>query len=393
MAGDRLWTVPFVALTLADLAYFTAIGMAVYALPLFVTGPLGSDEAAAGLTFGVFALTALLLRPLAGRLTDACGRRPLLVAGAVLCAAGMALLPLAGSVPAAVAIRMLQGVGEAAFFVASFAALADLAPAHRLGEALSYSSLGLYLGLALGPPLAETLLGRGGFDLTWGAAAALGGVAAVLAVVVGETRRPVAGASAGGGHGRLLYAPAVPVSVGFLTSLLAVGGFLTFASLHAGAVGLEDTSRGLLVYGLTVVVCRIAFARVPDRLPALPLAAVSLLVTALGLLVVAAWATPTGFLVGIVVLAVGVAFSTPAFFTAVFQTAGPEGRGAASGTASAFLDLGLGAGPILLGLIAAQVGVRGAFVAGALVAGLGCLWVLSLHRRGSGAPPPYARRS
>ena len=49
----------------------------------------------------------------------------------------------------------MQGVAEAAFFVAGFALLADLAPPSRMGEALSYNSLGLYLGIALGPPLGE----------------------------------------------------------------------------------------------------------------------------------------------------------------------------------------------------------------------------------------------
>ena len=48
-----------------------------------------------------------------------------------------------------VALRLLAGVAEAAFFVAGFAALADLAPPARLGEALSYNSPGLYLGIAL----------------------------------------------------------------------------------------------------------------------------------------------------------------------------------------------------------------------------------------------------
>ena len=56
---------------------------------------------------------------------------------------------------AVVALRLLLGVAEAAFMVAAFAAVADLAPASRMGEAISYNSLGLYLGLALGPPLAS----------------------------------------------------------------------------------------------------------------------------------------------------------------------------------------------------------------------------------------------
>lgn len=39
------FTRPFAMLGLAELAYFTADGVAIHALPLYVTGPLGSDTA------------------------------------------------------------------------------------------------------------------------------------------------------------------------------------------------------------------------------------------------------------------------------------------------------------------------------------------------------------
>ena len=83
-APASLFTAAFIRLGLGDLAYFTAAGVAIYALPPYVTGPVGSDEAGAGLAFGAFAITALLLRPFAGRLSDVHGRRPLLVGGALL---------------------------------------------------------------------------------------------------------------------------------------------------------------------------------------------------------------------------------------------------------------------------------------------------------------------
>ena len=44
----RLFTAAFVLLGVADLAYFTAVGVAIHGLPLYVTGPIGSDEAGAG---------------------------------------------------------------------------------------------------------------------------------------------------------------------------------------------------------------------------------------------------------------------------------------------------------------------------------------------------------
>ena len=147
---EPLLTRPFVLLALAELAYFTADGVAIYALPVFVTGPLGSDAAGAGVAFGAFALSALVLRPFAGRLADSVGRRPLLLAGALICAAGMVGTAHVSTLAAVVALRLLLGVAEAAFFVAAIAAVADLAPPSRMGEAMSYNSLGLYLGLAAG---------------------------------------------------------------------------------------------------------------------------------------------------------------------------------------------------------------------------------------------------
>ena len=66
-AREPLFTPAFILLGVADLIYFTAVGVSIHSLPLFVTGPVGSDEAGAGLAFGAFALMALLLRPFAGR--------------------------------------------------------------------------------------------------------------------------------------------------------------------------------------------------------------------------------------------------------------------------------------------------------------------------------------
>ena len=321
---DRLLTPAFIALGVADLAYFTSVGVAIYTLPLYTTGPVGSDEAGAGLAFGAFGVTALICRPFAGRLSDNLGRRPLLVFGALVAGLGMLLLPMAESLAVVVAIRLLQGVAEAAFFVAGFALLADLAPPSRMGEALSYNSLGLYLGIALGPPLGELLLEQWGFTTAWYGASALCLASALLVALLAE---PVHEREAG--HGKLIHRPGIPASLGFFTSLAAVSGFLAFASLYSAEVGLANTSLALFTYGSVVVVCRVIFARVPDRLPSLPLGAGSLVAIGTGCVLMAAWPSPLGLMTGVLVMAVGVTFSTPAFIpTALVVAAGVAYAGA-----------------------------------------------------------------
>ena len=374
--GDRLFTRGFVLLAIGELAYLTSDGMAVYLVPMYAHGPLGSGGAGAGLAFGAFALSALLLRPWAGRFADTRGRRPLLVGGAVVAAVALVLTPQASTLATLVGLRLLAGVGEAAVFTATFAAIADMAPAQRMGEALSYNSLALYLGLALGPPVGELVVERAGFATAWQVAAGLAATSAALYALLPESRSFESGAA----RSPLIHRPSLPVALGFLASTVAMGGFLAFVALRAGDLGMHSTSVPLLVYGATVVAGRLAFARYVDRVPSLRLGAAALVTIASGLAVAAAAGSPGWLLVGTLVMALGVTFSTPAFFSAIFATAAPSERGAASAMASAALDLGLGLGPILLGYLVQSAGTSWAFAAGSGVAVLGAAWTVTRAR-------------
>ena len=71
------------------------------------------------------------------------------------------------------------------------------------------------------------------------------------------------------------------------------------------------------MFGLTVVGCRIAFAKVPDRVPPYRLAGTALAAIAIGLAIAGTVTSVAGLFVGAALLGVGVAFVTPAFFAAV----------------------------------------------------------------------------
>jgi predicted MFS family arabinose efflux permease len=152
-------------------------------------------------------------------------------------------------------------------------------------------------------------------------------------------------------------------------------------------VGLMPTSTPLFVYGLVVVAGRLSLARFLDRFPALLLGAVALAIISGGLMIMALWTAPIAMVLGAVLFGIGVTLSTPAFFSAIFATAKPTERGAASGTASAFLDLGLGGGPMLLGLAAQAGGIPFAFGTAAAVALAGCGWTLLIRRGGRTTSP------
>src|SRR3954452_19393260 len=146
--ADRLFTAAFISLSLSDLAYFIAAGVLIGVTPFFVAGPLAAGPAGVGLALGACSLSTLVLRPLAGRWTDRHGRRPLLIGGAGLFTVLVVGHLLVTGLPWLLVLRLLMGGAEALYFVAGFAALADLAPPGRAGEALSYNSLALFVGIA-----------------------------------------------------------------------------------------------------------------------------------------------------------------------------------------------------------------------------------------------------
>jgi MFS family permease len=376
----RLLTPAFLTVALAELAYFTADGVVLPALPLYVEGPLGAGNVAVGLVIGAFSFTAFFLRTVAGRLADRHGRRRLMIAGAALFGVSVIGYLVASSVPILVAMRLLTGAGEALFFVAALAANVDLAPPERRGEAFSFASLALYIGIGAGPFIGEFLVDRAGFGAAWLGAIALAGVAVALALRL-PGMRP-AGADDETSHGVVHTAGVLPGLV-LLAAIWGMAGFLAFVPLYARDLGLGAASPILALFAGIVVVIRSAGARIPDRLGAGRATRIALALSTAGLSVIGLWRTPSGLVAGTVLLGLGVGLFTPALFSLAVEGIAPNERGAVMGTTSAFLDVALGLGPAMLGFVAAGVGRAGTFLvsAGVAAAGLALVVATRLGRR------------
>ncbi len=366
----RLVTPGFLGLGVAALAYFFADAVLIPTVPLYVSGPLGAGDISVGLVVGAFSVSALLLRPWAGRLADRRGRVVLMVTGAACFALSVGAYGLIDSVPVLIVLRLLTGVGEALFFVGVTTAVSDLAPPERRGEAMSLFSLSLYVGIALGSLAGESTARALGFSAVWLLAAGAGVVALVLAARVGDTREPAAmdppSASA-----RLINRGALLPGVLLLAVVWGMAGYLAFVPLYARDLGLSSSGWLLFLFAAIVVVIRSLGARLPDRLGARRATRMALTLTTIGLALIGVWRSPSGLLTGTFVLAVGVALATPAILTLALDGVPANERGSVMGTVSMSLDLALGFGPATLGLVAAAFGRAELFLAAALVAAAG----------------------
>jgi MFS family permease len=375
-----LVTPAFIGLAATALAFFVAAGVVLPVVTPFAIDRLGSDAVGAGFAYGAFSVAALILRPVVGWAADRFGRRPLLVIGALISVAGLAFHLVVDSLVLFVVARAILGIAEAFFFVAAFAAGADLAPSTRRGEALNLLSLSVYLGIGIGPLIGELVVRNAGFAAVWLVALGITVAAAALVALVPETSPTVLA-----GHGeppksRLFHPAGVLPGLLILAGTTGMAGFLAFLPLHTVAVGMGGAGLPLAIYAGLVIVLRVVFAKLPDQIGPSRLSGGALAVGAVGLLILGLAPTPLGVLVGSVVFACGIAFLVPGLLTLAVSRVSEMERGSVVGTASAFFDLAFGLAPAVLGIVATRVGFGGVFLVGAAVSAVGFVALVAWSR-------------
>jgi len=129
------------------------IGFVGFLLPVYGR-MVGASPFEVGTLYSVFSLTTVVLRPVVGRLTDRLGRRPFILAGLAVYAAAQLMMAVFQSYHGLLASRIIQGLGSSLFWLAGYAAVADVCdPAARgagYGHVIAASARGGLLGALLG---------------------------------------------------------------------------------------------------------------------------------------------------------------------------------------------------------------------------------------------------
>ena len=151
MNREKLWTKEFITLSVVNfiialIFYLLLVTIASYAINRFHT-----STGVAGLVSSIFVIGALFGRLGIGRIIDDVENRKILIVSIIFFAIPSALYFVATSLPLLILIRILQGMafGVATTTIATI--VAQILPANRLGEGLSYFSISIILATAIGP--------------------------------------------------------------------------------------------------------------------------------------------------------------------------------------------------------------------------------------------------
>jgi MFS family permease len=181
----------FVRATVINFSFFLSFNAFVL-LPLHIQ-ELGGTEIEIGVLMGLYSAIGIVAQPLIGPWVDAIGRRFFMLAGAVLVLGAAVLAALFDSIAVLASVRVLQGFGFSAYFVAMFSYVVDLVPPAQRGWALGIYGVSGFVATAFAPLLGEIIVRRAGFRPLFAASAVLALVPLVLITRLRD-RRPAGAA-------------------------------------------------------------------------------------------------------------------------------------------------------------------------------------------------------
>lgn len=355
-AENRLFSLDFVLATLTNFVNSFSLQMLVATLPVYVVS-LGGSNAEAGFVSGAMALTAMLFRPLSGKLTDAWGRRPIVLMGTSLYGVASVIYLLAGSIPLLVLGRLVQGCGLSGYGTASNAYVADIAPLARRAEAVGLFSAAQAVGYIIGPVIGFILAGSTGFRHLFYFSGGLAVAAFTISIFTRERRQPSkVKRQLATLPSRILAVDALPFAWMALCMSIGFGAINAFIAIYAQSHRIQNPGFYFMVQAVALLVSRTFVGRLADRLSraAVIIPGVILMAAALAMLPVAD--SFCVFSISAALYGIGFGAAQPASMALLFDRIRQEHRGLATGTYFMGFDLGVIIGAIALGLVTEKWG-------------------------------------
>lgn len=398
---ERLWTKDFIVGTVTNFVvscnyFMLTVVMTAYAMDVY-----GAPASLAAFCASIFIIGTLFARLGSPHLMAKLGRKPLLFVGAVadcvLTALYLVSLPLAGLMT----LRFLHGFAYGTCSTTIATIVTALVPHSRKGEGIGYYMLSVTLGAAIGP-FAGILLSRYvSYETLFFVSAAVVLVSIPCIIALKPSKRTVsavqaaeameadelAGSVEGAreeaaseridgaapsarakGLNAVIERSAIPISMVSFLIFFGYSSLLTFLTPFAETVGLtRAASVFFIVYALSMFLTRPFTGRTFDRRGPMLVMTPAFFAFVAGM-VVLAFASNDWMILGSALLCgFGVGTIQSCGLAMAVKAVPDERLSVANATFYMHLDLGVGIGPLLMGLFVPYTGYSLLYVAMAVV--------------------------
>lgn len=370
--------------------YFTficylSIGLPLAVLPPYVHLRMGYSAVLAGLVVSIQYIATLASRPWAGRISDSVGAKVAVLWGMGACTGSGAMLILAAalhrsavlSFTALIVSRLILGVGESLGSTGATLWGITSAGLEHTAKVIGYNGVCTYGGMALAAPLGVVLYQR------WGLTA-IGVITVLIAgssILLALRKEPVP-VTASGEHlpfTRVLGRVA-PHGMGLALGGVSYSVLATFVTLYYASHHWNGAALCLTAFGLAYIVVRLLLIRTISHFGGFPVATVSLLVEAAGMVLLWLAVAPWMALAGSAISGFGLSLVFPAIGVEAVKRVPEQSRGTALGVYTAFADVSFFLTGPIAGAVIGFYGYPSAFLF-ALISVLAALGIVIVLRQ------------
>lgn len=384
----------FILLCLSALLFFVSNNLLAPILPLFFQAKhftLGET----GTLVALFMLASMVMRPVAGWLSDNYPHKPLMVFSLlayIVCQLCYAILP-DSSLVGFWALRIINGLTFGLFYTVSYTTLLGLIPPDRKAEGIGYYSNAVKVAMAFSPMLGLWLANHQHLVLPFGLASLMS-VLCLLAILgmpprayaqslaqatVPEALRPK-------GFARWFNLKAVFPGVLMATNSAVFGALIPFIPLMMSGLHHESHSADYAqwfypLYAISLIVSRSLTGPLSDRYGRAQVLVPGMAAVSIALVVMAACATSWWFLVATVFYGLAAGTVQPSLLAMTADRATEGEQGSATATFTLLSDFGIGLGGWLMGAVGEHYGyINGLYV----MAGITLLGTIAMAVQASG---------
>ena len=371
MDSNRLWSPAFTNYGISSGILYMTQYVLVAALPIVITSELSGSDLDAGLAMTYFQIGTILCRIFAGRLIDGFNKRIVLLISTALFFIIMGLFNFTTSLEAVFVLRGLHGV----VFALGTTVMATLAvlvlPPNRKGEGVNMFAIFSNIAMVLGPAIGLYALSSYGSMALYIFLTVMTGLAMVLSNIIPlskELTLPKQSKYKGWHISQFIENKSLPWALMGLFIGFTYSGVLVFIPIELNSMGAGIWGSAFFaIFALMIIISRPIVGKIYARYGSKIIIYIGLGLFILGLFGLGLAITPLAILFTAPLLGLGYGAAQPAFQALAIQSAPIERAGVSTATYFLALDISVGAGSVILAVLASVWGYQYLYMFTALV--------------------------
>ena len=390
--NEKIWNKDFILLILSNFLMYITYYAILSALPIYLVGDLHASKMQVGIVVGVYTIASVIVRPFSGFALDKFGRRTIFLSGLIIYSLLFAGYLVAITMTSIILLRFAQGLAWGFTTVSGSTIAVDNIPVSKRGEGIGYFALSTTLGMSVGPVIGLFVCHLWGYTAMFVSGCIISIASLSCAYAIHLRKRFLVGKRIQLNWNSFFEKNSIRPSINVFITMIAYGGLLSFIALYGRELGIQNSSLYFLIFSVGIAAARLTAGKEFDRNGPGKIITLCLMLLIIGFPLLALAKNAILFYISAIIIGFGNGVIFPTFQSMVNNLADSLHRGVANSTLYTAVDLGMGLGMIMAGIIAQHISLSAIFWIDSMVCFAGLmffrLYVFRFYENNNNLPTP-----